>query len=252
MSEWPRARFPCFIWVGDTGKPWEASWSVHASRLQGAYSSVPSGPQDSANDTHTLPRLPQNPACVSHPLGFSFSSSYCCCDLLGVDSPGSTRVAPRLCLACPKTSLLTQRQGLPWGPHAQPGIVGAPCPVGIALCRGRLKPGDAFLLRARAQSEWYWSGGTWWLLCWLCLLPATFPGALTPRSLWTMQIPGNSGKNRLHCQLPSGCPQECAEGSTHLLDPQEALFWVIHIATLPCAPCTSRTHGMQATNSFNI
>lgn len=93
--------------------PWEASWSVRASRLQWACASVPSGSQDSANDRHTLPGLPQNPSCVSYPLGFSFSSSYCCCDVLGVDSPGSTRVAPRPCLACPETSLLTQRQGLP-------------------------------------------------------------------------------------------------------------------------------------------
>lgn len=60
---------------------------------------------------HAFPRTLR--ACVSHPLGFSFSSSYCCCDLLSVDSPGSTWVAPHPCLACPKTSLLTQRQGLP-------------------------------------------------------------------------------------------------------------------------------------------
>ena len=56
--------------------PWEASWSVRASRLQWACSSVPSGSQDSANDTHSLPGLPQNPSCMSQPLGFSFSSSY--------------------------------------------------------------------------------------------------------------------------------------------------------------------------------
>ena len=98
-SEWPWARFLGFICVGDTGMPWEASWSVRASRLQWACSSVPSGSQDSANDTHSLPGLPQNPSCMSQPLGFSFSSSYCCCELLGGLSwlhPGGPPTMPGL------------------------------------------------------------------------------------------------------------------------------------------------------------
>lgn len=110
----------------------------------GACSSVPSGPQDSANDTHTLPCLPQNPACVvSHPLGFSFSSSYCCCDLLSVDSPGSTWVAPTR--VWPVQDLLVDTEaGAALGTTCSAWDRGRTLPCGNSFRQRRLKPGSVF------------------------------------------------------------------------------------------------------------
>lgn len=112
-SEWPRARLPCFIWVGDAGKPWEASWACVPPGCRGPAPQSPLGPRICFSMTHTPchafpPRTLR--ACVSHPLGFSFSSSYCCCDLLSVDS-WLYLGGPHPCLACRKTSLQLGHRG---------------------------------------------------------------------------------------------------------------------------------------------